>query len=411
MSKKRIRVLHLIDILKGGGAEELVKEIIRLTDRSKFELKLCYLLESPRKTYIDEIEGMGTKIFYLGLNRKLSTSIISSSIITRNNSFRAFARHIYLIYCLAKLRNLYRTVIKERIEVIHAHLPYSFVLASLVGGLLKVPVVCQVSQMRSQTLQTASWSFLAYRFLQGSVHTFYTNISADELMRYAGVPGEKIRYFKGVIDLKTVTPVEKSQNPLYTEFNLDDSYPILLSMGRFVPEKGHKYAMGVTSEMKRQFPGMKHFILGEGWEIEKFRRQISELGLEKTIILPGYRRDLQNFYSIADIYLRTNLIEGGSLATYHAMAYGNPIIGFDTKAPTETITHEKNGFLVPVGDTEKMTEYALRLARDDDLRGVIGRESRSYAYSTLDLQDTINIMENDYLRLCNGKRRVYRSRK
>jgi glycosyltransferase involved in cell wall biosynthesis len=411
VGQRRIRVLQLIDILKGGGAEEWVKEISRLLDPKRFEVKVCYLLESPRKTYPEEIARLGAKVIYIGLNRKLSSSILASPALSENTYFRALARHMYILYSLTKLRILYRTIVKERIDLIHTHLHYSFLLASILGRNMNIPVVCQIPQMKSQTTQTAPWSFFAYRMLQNSVDSFYTNISEDELIVHAGIPKEKIRFIKGVIDLDSIEIVKKDANPLVEEFNLKDRFPILLSMGRFVPEKGHIHAVEVASRMKSLFPAMKLFILGEGWELERFKKLVRERNLEDVIELPGYRRDLNNFYSIADIYLRTCLIEGGSLANYNAMAYGNPIIGFETKAPTETITHGQNGLLAPYGDIDGMVEHTLALARDHALREQYSMASRNYAYENLDIKDTIRSIEQEYLRLCNGRRRGYRKKK
>jgi glycosyltransferase involved in cell wall biosynthesis len=411
LGQRRIRVLQLIDILKGGGAEEWVKEISRLLDPGRFEIKVCYLLESPRKTYPEEIANLGAKVIYIGLNRKLSSSILASPALSENTYFRALARHLYIFYSLTKLRSLYRTIVKERIDLIHTHLHYSFLLASILGKHMDIPVVCQIPQMRSQTIQTAPWSFFAYRMLQNSVDAFYTNISEEELIVHASIPREKIRFIKGVIDLDSIDIVERSTNPLVEEFGLEDRFPILLSMGRFVPEKGHIHAVEAASRMRASFPKLKLFILGEGWELERFKRLIREKNLEDVIELPGYRRDLNNFYSIADIYLRTCLIEGGSLANYNAMAYGNPIVGFETKAPTETITHEKNGFLAPYGDIEKMVEYTLSLARDPELCKRLSRASRDFAHQNLDIRDTIKSIEQEYLRLCNGRKRNYRKKK
>lgn len=411
MKQKRIRVLQLIDILKGGGAEEWLKDLSRLIDRDRFEIKVCYLLESPQKTYIEEISRAGIKVIYIGLDKKISQSILGSSALGRNTVLRSIARHSYLFYALTKLRSLYRTIVKERIELIHTHLHYSFLLASLLRRSIKIPIVCQVPQMKLQTEKTSPWSFTAYRLFGSAVDSFYTNISREELMKYGRIPQEKIQFIKGVVDLNTIKPVRREENPLIEEFGLQDAFPIFISIGRFVPEKGHSYAIEVVERLKSQFPKLRLFLLGEGWELEKYRETVKKRGLEDTVIMPGYRRDLHNFYSLADIFLRTCLIEGGSLANYYAMAYGNPIVAFETKAPTETITHGKNGFLAPLGDIEKMTGYAAMLAEKEDLRSLISNESRAYANEKLDIRDTIQSIESDYIRLCNGKGTHYRNKK
>ncbi|MDQ7823093.1 MAG: glycosyltransferase family 4 protein [Candidatus Eremiobacteraeota bacterium] len=408
---RRIRVLHLIDILKGGGVEEWVKEISRLMPREKFEMKLCYLLESHQRVYIEELTSLGTKVTYIGLPKKISKSILSSPTLSDNPFFRSIARYGYIPYCLTLIKSLCRLAVKERIEVIHTHLHYSFITGSIVGRFLNIPVICQIPQMRSQTLKTASWSFLAYRLLKNCVSSFFTNISAEELIKYSGVSPEKIIYFKGVVDLNDIRPVKRDENPLVKEFGLQGAFPILLSIGRFVPEKGHKYAIDVAERLKVHYPAMKLFILGEGWEMNTFRSLVCERGLSDTIILPGYRRDLNYFYSLTDIYLRTYLIEGGNLSNYAASAYGNPIVGFDTKAPTETIIDGHNGFLVPTKDVEKMVACLMELASDEELRRRIGQANREFAFANLDIMSTMRLFQSEYERLSLGRAPSYRKKK
>ena len=355
------------------------------------------------------IRGQGP--LYWDSTRTCPRSILASSSLKNNTVLRSLARHSYILYCLTKLRSLYQLIVKERIEVIHTHLHYSFLMASLLGREFKIPVVCQIPQMRSQTAITAPWTFTAYKLLNRYVSSFYTNISEEELIRYGHIPKEKIQFISGVVDLEGIRPVERKDNPVLAEFGLQDAYPIVLSMGRFVPEKGHKHAIHVAERLKAAFPRPRLFIMGEGWELERYRTMVREKNLQDVIILPGYRRDLHYFYSLADIYLRTCLLEGGSLANYHAMAYGNPIVGFETKAPTETITHDVNGFLAPLGDERKMADLVMELAGNQELRQKISGESRNYAYQKLDIMQSIRTFEDDYERLCRDRTWRYRKGK
>lgn len=399
MTKRRVNVLLLVDTLKGGGVEEWVKELVRLMDRERFEPTVCYLTDLRYKdgaSYADVI-GRYAEVYHIGFGNKLSTGK-ARSFLHSKSKVRPLLQWLYLPVSLSHLPALYRIVRKKKIDVIHSFMHYSLVLGAIAGRLCRIPVVYQVTESRAQLKEgRPSWLFRAMGFLEPHVDVFFTGQAREELHE-AGVPEGKIKPIRGAIDIEGLLRVPPGENPIADEFSLRGAFPVLLSVGRFTPEKGHVHALDVIKDVMKDYPDARLIILGDGWEYEKIKEMVSDLGLSGRALLPGFRADLENFYSIADIYLRTNLVETGTLSSFRAMAYGLPVVGFKNPAG-ECIIEGTSGLLVPTGDSIRMAGAVKTLAKDERLRSAIGEKARAYAEENLDIRKAIRDFEGEYMRL------------
>ncbi len=429
--KDRIKILHLIDGIGGGGSEEWVKDIVRLSDRERFQFMVVSVISGSenRFSYKDEIEKLGVKVIFLedaesdGNASSIEKEVeLIKEIMSRyspSNPINACAGAVAYTMVDKKFMNLMRLAVnaaklllklslivkRERVDIIHAHLFYAFMFGGIAGRLLNIPVVYTVPAMKAQLDGPFPWVFPMYRRFRFLVDAFCTGLSTEELASHCNVAPRKIIFLPTTIDLNEVEHVGRESNPIMEEFNLKDSYPILLSVGRFDPSKGHRYSLEAVRLLKSRFPSLKLIILGEGKEFDRYEEEVkSDDTIRGNVILTGFRRDLPNFYSVSDIYLRTNVIEGMNRASVLGMAYGKPMIGFDTKAPTEAVTDGRNGLLVPNEDAIGLAKAIERVAGDKKLQEQLGSNARRYSIEHQDMMITIRIFENVYSRLASGKR-------
>jgi glycosyltransferase involved in cell wall biosynthesis len=391
MGNKKVHVLQFVDTIKGGGVEEWVKEIVRLIDRERFEITVCYLIDIRYRngfSYTEILRELGVEVIYLGyLGSKVIRGSGSTTHLHSRSSLRYLLQYLFLPYSMVLLPRLYR-------------LHYSFVLGAIISRLCNIPMIYQATETKAQICEgRPSWIFMAFRLLHPYVKTFFTGLSSHELNYYGNVPQEKIKPIRGVIDMEEVAFVKPKENPVIAEFSLDSSYPVLLSVGRFTPEKGHIFSLEVVEKILDTFPKAKLIILGDGWEYDRVKDLVNKKKLNNNVILPGFRTDLKNFYSIADIYLRTNLIEGPTLSSCQAMAYALPVVGFQSDAPKEYIVNGENGILVPKGDCNKMADAIRNLSRKKESGRQLGNKARTFISDNLDIRNAIRDFEKEYLRV------------
>ena len=112
---------------------------------------------------------------------------------------------------------------------------------------------------------------------------------------------------------------------------------------------------------------------------------------EDVVEVLGHRSDIPALLQGADIaVLPSSYHEGVPLFLLEAAASGLALIGSDIEGCRMVITHGENGYLVPEGDAESLTEALTKLLVNPDLRGKMGRASRRAAESRFDQRIILN---------------------
>ncbi len=100
---------------------------------------------------------------------------------------------------------------------------------------------------------------------------------------------------------------------------------------------------------------------------DSLRELITTLGVQDTIALRGFNPRAKEKFAEASFTLLTSQYEGLSLALLEAMSAGCIPIAYDVKyGAADTIVDGVNGFLVPSGDIEAMSERVRLLASMSD---------------------------------------------
>ena len=133
----------------------------------------------------------------------------------------------------------------------------------------------------------------------------------------------------------------------------------------------------------KEVPDVRLLIVGEGRLKGALERKIAGLSLQKNVLLTGFREDIPEILSIADISLHTSLWEGTPLAIIEAMASGKAVIATAVGGIPEMINDGVNGILVHPDDTAELAGRIIRLAKDRQLLAGLGREAEKYIKAKL----------------------------
>jgi len=108
-------------------------------------------------------------------------------------------------------------------------------------------------------------------------------------------------------------------------------------------------------------------IIGDGADGVALRTEAHDLGLGDSIF-PGEAAVDSTTFENVDIFIFSSRSEGMPTVLIEALAFGVPVIATDCDfGPRELIQNGTGGFLVPVGDVEKMADAILRLCADPQL--------------------------------------------
>jgi N-acetyl-alpha-D-glucosaminyl L-malate synthase BshA len=141
---------------------------------------------------------------------------------------------------------------------------------------------------------------------------------------------------------------------------------LLLHASNFRKIKRVTDVVRIFANVKKEVPAKLLFV-GDGPERSTAEDLSRELGVCNDILFVGKQEQMEDILAIADIFLLTSEYESFGLAALEAMAAGVPVISTNAGGLAEINIHEQTGFLSPVGDVATMSNYALRLLKDEKL--------------------------------------------
>ncbi|MFB4275498.1 MULTISPECIES: glycosyltransferase family 4 protein [unclassified Nonomuraea] len=179
------------------------------------------------------------------------------------------------------------------------------------------------------------------------------------------------------------TPVVRIPNAVHMDGrkHSDQSNPLVIAVGRLVPQKGFDMLIPAFGAATREHPEWKLRIFGTGPSKERLQARIDEAGLGDRIRLMGRSNRIHEELAKASIYALSSRIEGLPMAMIEAMGHALPIVAFDCPTgPADVLTPGKDGVLVPPRDVDALGEALGRVMADRELRQRMGAAAAETAH-------------------------------
>lgn len=151
----------------------------------------------------------------------------------------------------------------------------------------------------------------------------------------------------------------------------------IISVGRLEKQKGYDILIDIWNLISKKYPEWILEVYGEGSERESLKNKIDQLGLQKSFILKGSVKNIQDKYLESSIYIMSSRYEGMPMVLLEAMACGLPVVSFDCNCgPKDIVKDGEDGFIVKFGDIEKMAEKIEELILKEEKRKLFGKNAR-----------------------------------
>jgi L-malate glycosyltransferase len=293
---------------------------------------------------------------------------------------------------LAAAWRLARVLKQIQPEVVHAHDPHGVAVAAAAigfGGLAVKPTLV-ASRRVDFALKMNALSQWKYR----QVAAFLCASEAIRRILIAqGIPRERALTIHEGIDLAHVDaapPVSVRE-----AFWLPTNAPVVGCVGALVDHKGHRYLVHAAADIVRAVPEARIVILGEGDLRDELSRMIHELGLERHVLLPGFRPDVLSLLKAVDVFVMPSITEGLGTSILDAMACRKAVVASAVGGIPEVVEDGRTGLLVPPRDASALGTAIVRLLRDPSLAGRLaeGGRARVEQRFTADrmVQDTLDV--------------------
>lgn len=151
----------------------------------------------------------------------------------------------------------------------------------------------------------------------------------------------------------------------------------ILFVGRLVKEKGVLEFAQSLGRLKGQ--KWEAVIVGDGPVVEEVRNILVEFNILNKVKFAGnlVGQDLVAYYRSCSFLVVPSLIpESFGLVGVEAMSFGKPAVAFASGGITEWLVDGVNGFLVPRGNVEMLSDRIDLLLASSELRSKLGENAR-----------------------------------
>jgi len=186
----------------------------------------------------------------------------------------------------------------------------------------------------------------------------------------------KVRLVPNGIDLARFVP--RAPSPvLRAALGVPSSSPLVLSIGRFVAEKGHRHLLEAAARIERTRPGVHWVLVGAGELEAALSREAQALGLASQVHFTGWRDDVPDVLAVADVFVLPSVNEGFGRVVVEAMAMARPVVATAVGDVPAVVRDGVTGLLVPAG-LEGFAPPAVLLDRGVVVQVYAGPGDRSF---------------------------------
>jgi glycosyltransferase involved in cell wall biosynthesis len=356
-----IRVLHIITRLDVGGSSE--NTILSVTRMPPGEFA-CGLVSgwtvepSPR------------------IARCLADRNIQWAVVP------ALRREIHPLRDLCALKALRRQIREGRPKIVHTHTSKAGFLGRLAARLEHVPHIIHTPHGHvfggyfspATTRIFILLERLAARWTDRIV-TLTDAEAAQHLALGIGRPGQFITIASGVDvdDIASTAPVRLAPHG-----------PVIGTVGRLAPIKGHQHLIDAVPEILRRCPAAHVVLVGDGELRQALTERTRRLGVDSCVIFTGYREDISALIAGMDVFVLPSLNEGMGRVLVMAMALGKPIVATRVGGVPELLANGEAGLLVPPADPRALADAICTLLADPVRAKTLGAAGlrRAPLYST-----------------------------
>ena len=276
-----MKIVHIITGLNTGGAEVMLRELLRHSKSASFQHEVISLTDiGPIGTTIQE---MGFKVTCLRMRPQLPDA--------------------------GALWRLSRRLKRARPDVVQTWLYHGDLIGGLAARLAGIRAVAwgiHISQLdaprtKKSTLLTVQAGARLSRFVPSRIVCCAQ--SALELHEKIGYDARKMQVIPNGFDLDDFRPDPSARESVRRELGLETDTPLVGLIGRFHPQKDHENFVR-AAQIMAQSDEQTHFVLvgaSSEWSNELLARPIEQAGLKARFHLLGRRDDIARLSAAFDV--------------------------------------------------------------------------------------------------------------
>ena len=334
-----------------GGAETVALSIVENLDRSRFLPLIVFLEDGP---LVKQVLQTGTFATVMDSGRV-------RSVITG----------------VGAVNSMVRLIRDHDIRLVHSHNAKAHIYGGLAAFATRIPSLYHLHGVPRPSLSR-----------DGLVSALSVAIPARVTLACSHFVEKEFRYrwnskrqivvvHNGVSPKQSILPAGSS---IRREFGIPDNAPLIVMATRLQRWKGVHVFLDAAARVAVAQPEASFIVVGgslfgleKDYEME-LHQQVERLRLKNVVHFAGFRADVAQFYSDADVVVHCSTEpEPFGMVIIEAMAYGKPVVATNLGGPREIVESGVTGLLVPPRDPLVLAQAILSIVTDSTTRERMGR--------------------------------------
>lgn len=289
---------------------------------------------------------------------------------------------------------------KWNLDVIHTQTEFAMgTFARVLGSQFDIPVVHTYHTMYEDYVHYVTKGY--FDGISKKIIEYITKFYCDKTIQELIVPTkktydlfkEKYKFNRNIHVIPTGIEIERFYKEklkkeklikLRESLNLKEDDIVVLSLGRISSEKRIDFLLKNHSSLLKKNKNYKLLVVGDGPELEEYKRLVNKLKIEDSVIFTGKIAwtEVPYYYGISDIFATASDSETQGLTVVEAMAASIPVVALDDDAFRNVVIDGLCGYLFK--NKKDYLNVMHKLLQDKEKRETMGNQARinSETYSS-----------------------------
>lgn len=189
------------------------------------------------------------------------------------------------------------------------------------------------------------------------------------------------------------------QNYDYTPEPTDGPVKVIFT-ARMVEDKGTLILIDAAKKLEAEYKGKVQFLLCGGLDTNPngITKEMLESRCDGEYIQwLGHRKDVVELLKQSHIMAFPSWYrEGLPKSVIEAEAIGRPVVTTDSVGCRDTVVDGKNGYMIPIKDSDALAMALKKLIDNPELRQTMGKNARKFAVNRFDIKDVVKVHMDVY---------------
>jgi len=297
-------------------------------------------------------------------------------------------------------------LMRERPDVLHAHLPHAAWLCRWSRVAAAVPVVIDTLHSSSTGKKGRRIGYACSRWIPDHVTAVSQATAASHLV--AGMVREKqLSILGNGIDVPAWEPNAQARSKARQLLGFRDEF-LWIAAGRLESVKDYPTLLRAFARAPQT---ARLLVLGTGPLQTELIALAAQLGLEQRVRFMGFEPNVERWMQAADGFVLSSLYEGLPMVLLEAGACGVPAVATDVPGTREVLNDGVNGLLAKGGDPCSLGDAITRLmCMPAEERFAMGERARRRVVAEFSLESVLDRWERLYEELLYRKNVSWRKR-